>query len=63
MKELEKNLNQSTAKWKIVLGHHPVYSYGEHGNTAELIEGLKPILEVSIRTHINCFVKVNKFYK
>lgn len=42
---LDSVLAHSTAKWKIVAGHHPVYSGGEHGNTPELIEQLKPLLE------------------
>ena len=35
----------STADWKIVLGHHPIYSGGEHGDTPELIERLLPLLK------------------
>lgn len=38
-------LSQSTQKWKIVYGHHPVYSYGAHGNTWHLIAGLLPLLK------------------
>ncbi|HVK97889.1 MAG TPA: tartrate-resistant acid phosphatase type 5 family protein, partial [Flavisolibacter sp.] len=30
-------------QWKIVVGHHPVYSAGSHGNTGELIKKFKPI--------------------
>ena len=39
-------LKDSTAKWKIVVGHHPVRSIGHHGDTKELIRQLLPILEV-----------------
>ena len=42
---LDRELAASTATWKIVVGHHPVYSAGEHGNTPELIRDLKPLLE------------------
>jgi acid phosphatase len=41
---LERALAASTARWKIVFGHHPVYSNGHHGNSAGLIESLAPIL-------------------
>ncbi|CAK9142292.1 unnamed protein product [Ilex paraguariensis] len=37
LKELESALRQSTAKWKIVVGHH--------GDTQELIQRLLPILK------------------
>ncbi len=43
---LDSVLSNSKERWKIVVGHHPVYSSGsEHGNQNELIERLKPVLE------------------
>jgi tartrate-resistant acid phosphatase type 5 len=42
---LDEALGRSRAAWKLVIGHHPIYSGGEHGNTPELIAGLRPILE------------------
>ena len=43
---LDKSLAVSRADWKIVIGHHPIYSGGtEHGSQPELIEQLNPILE------------------
>ncbi len=42
---LNRTLKHSTADWKIVAGHHPVYSGGWHGKTTELLQRLKPILE------------------
>ena len=43
---LDKALAVSRSDWKIVIGHHPIYSGGtEHGSQAELIERLNPILE------------------
>lgn len=42
---LERELAKSDASWKIVVGHHPVYSAGEHGNTRELIRDVKPLLD------------------
>jgi tartrate-resistant acid phosphatase type 5 len=42
---LKEALNNSRNRWKIVLGHHPIYSYGGHGDTEELKEELLPIIE------------------
>ena len=42
---LRLKLAASTADWKIVVGHHPVFSGGGHGNTPILIEKLKPLFE------------------
>jgi len=38
-------LAASTAPWKIVVGHHPIYSGGGHGDTTELIETILPLLQ------------------
>jgi len=37
-------LKKSTATWKIVFGHHPIYSFGTHGNSPKLIQTLLPLL-------------------
>jgi tartrate-resistant acid phosphatase type 5 len=37
-------LAASKARWKIVIGHHPIYSGGGHGDTPELIEAVLPLL-------------------
>jgi predicted phosphodiesterase len=42
---IERTLAKSKEKWKVVVGHHPVYSAGMHGDNPELIKRLKPILE------------------
>ena len=43
---LEAALKQSGARWKIVIGHHPVFSGGSsHGSTPELIRDVKPLLD------------------
>ena len=34
----------STVPWKIVYGHHPIYSYGHHGDDKRLQRKLLPIL-------------------
>jgi tartrate-resistant acid phosphatase type 5 len=41
---LANSLKNSTAKWKIVYGHHPIRSGGKHGDSPELIENLEPLL-------------------
>eukprot|EP00440_Ansanella_granifera_P053395 gb/GFBE01057881.1/.p1 GENE.gb/GFBE01057881.1/~~gb/GFBE01057881.1/.p1 ORF type:complete len:733 (+),score=124.17 gb/GFBE01057881.1/:1-2199(+) len=41
---LTAELNQSVADWKLVLGHHPVYSAGSHGITNDLLEDLDPLM-------------------
>jgi len=39
-------LANSQEQWKIVFGHHPVYSASmKHGNTDEMITSVKPLLE------------------
>jgi Icc-related predicted phosphoesterase len=40
---LEKELDQSEASWKIVFGHHPVYSSGMHGSSKTLEKKLTPL--------------------
>lgn len=42
---LKDALAASKAQWKIVIGHHPIYSGGEHGDTPELIETVLPLLQ------------------
>lgn len=50
-KDLKQALNKSSAKWKIVVGHHAIRSAGHHGDTPELISLLSPMLKV-----INLFI-------
>lgn len=45
MRWADSVLSNSNAKYKIVSAHHPVFSYGEHGETTELIQQWKPMLE------------------
>jgi len=40
---LDQQLAKSTAPWKIVYGHHPLYSSGRHGSSPELAAKLAPI--------------------
>ncbi|TKY61094.1 Purple acid phosphatase 17 [Spatholobus suberectus] len=47
LKDLELALRESTARWKIVVGHHAIRSVGHHGDTQELINQLLPILQAN----------------
>lgn len=42
---LERELGASTATWKVIYGHHPLFSYGKHGNVSAMIENVQPLLE------------------
>lgn len=42
---MEEQLKTSKAKWKIVVGHHPIYSAGAHGDTKVLQKEFLEILE------------------
>lgn len=43
---LDRVLSKSTEKWKIVVGHHPLYSADTYrGNNNELINSIEPILK------------------
>ena len=42
---LELALRESSAPWKIVVGHHPIYSGGHHGSTPEVLARVEPLLE------------------
>ena len=42
---LETALAESKASWKIVVGHHPVYSGGIHGDTKYIVKNVLPLLE------------------
>ncbi len=43
---LEEVLTNSKEQWKLVFGHHPIYSASKtHGNTPEMIQKVKPLLE------------------
>ena len=47
-------LAASTAQWKIVMAHHPIYSGGEHGDMPDLIESVLPLLhEHKVQAYFN----------
>lgn len=50
---LDSALRSSRAPWKIVMGHHPIYS-GGHGDSHELIAQVAPLLEAhGVQAYIN----------
>lgn len=52
---LDSVLTYTKAKWKLVIGHHPVYSDGsKHGSTNELIDEILPILKKHKTTAYLC---------
>ena len=51
---LEQELSRSNAPWKIVFGHHQVYSSGQYGMNQPFIETLTPIFEKNrVQLYIN----------
>ncbi|KAK3421417.1 hypothetical protein EUGRSUZ_G02074 [Eucalyptus grandis] len=63
LKDVDLALKESRAKWKIVIGHHPIKSAGEHGSTAELIAQLLPIIQANnvdlyINGHDHCLERI-----
>ncbi|KAE8682999.1 Purple acid phosphatase 3 [Hibiscus syriacus] len=62
--EVESGLRDSTAKWKIVVGHHTIKSAGQHGNTHELAVHLLPFLraydvDLYINGHDHCLQHIS----
>lgn len=51
---LKEQLARSTAPWRIVVGHHPIYSGGEHGDSPYLVEHVLPVLQqYGVQAYIN----------
>ncbi|XP_062182869.1 purple acid phosphatase 4-like [Phragmites australis] len=64
LKDLDDALTQSEAAWKIVVGHHPISSGCEHGNTTELEQLLRPVLEAHevdmyVNGHDHCLQRIS----
>ena len=49
---LEQQLKDDEPVWKLVFAHHPLYTSGEHGNSAELIQSWAGLFE---RYHVNAY--------
>jgi tartrate-resistant acid phosphatase type 5 len=50
---LNAALAESKATWKLVVGHHPVFSGGPHGNTPALVAVLKPLFDLH---HVTAYI-------
>ncbi|MCF4969802.1 metallophosphoesterase family protein [Nostoc sp. CMAA1605] len=51
---LEKELSSSDATWKIVFGHHPIYSSGVYGSNSEFIKTFTPLFKkYGVQLYIN----------
>ncbi|MCY7321557.1 MAG: metallophosphoesterase [Phormidesmis sp. CAN_BIN36] len=51
---LNQELSRSTAPWKIVYGHHPIYSSGHYGTSQEMVSLLTPIFKKhGVQLYIN----------
>ncbi|URD82130.1 Purple acid phosphatase, partial [Musa troglodytarum] len=64
LKDLDAALKASTAPWKNVVGHHTMRSASHHGDTAELLSLLLPILKVNgvdlyINGHDHCLQHIS----
>jgi len=49
---LRDELAKSTARWKIVYGHHPIYSAGQHADNKTLIARLLPVLKDRVDVYL-----------
>ncbi|MEH1971472.1 metallophosphoesterase family protein [Nostoc sp.] len=51
---LEKELSLSKVPWKVVFGHHPIYSSGQYGNNPAFIKTFTPLFQkYGVQLYIN----------
>ncbi|MEH2071942.1 MAG: metallophosphoesterase [Nostoc sp.] len=51
---LEKELSRSNAAWKVVYGHHPIYSSGQYGSNPDFIKTFTPLFQkYGVQLYIN----------
>ncbi|MCC5658807.1 metallophosphoesterase [Nostoc sp. XA010] len=51
---LEKELSLSKAPWKVVFGHHPIYSSGQYGSNPDFIKTFTPLFQkYGVQLYIN----------
>jgi hypothetical protein len=61
---LEESLAKSTASWKIVYGHHPIYSSGHYGTDPVFVERFTPLfkkykVDLYINGHEHNYERIN----
>jgi tartrate-resistant acid phosphatase type 5 len=49
---LKEEIEKSKARWKIVYGHHPIYSDGDHGDSVGLKARLLPLLKDKVDMYL-----------
>jgi tartrate-resistant acid phosphatase type 5 len=49
---LDTEIGKSTARWKVVYGHHPIYSVGAHEDNPRLIQQLLPVLRNRVDVYL-----------
>ena len=49
---LDQVLSESKAHWKIVYGHHPIYSAGSHGDVKAMEQHLLPIIRGRVALYV-----------
>ncbi|XP_020222430.1 purple acid phosphatase 3 isoform X2 [Cajanus cajan] len=64
LRDVDLALRQSTATWKVVIGHHTIKSVGHHGDTQELLIHLLPVLQANnvdlyINGHDHCLEHIS----
>ncbi|KAG6514593.1 hypothetical protein ZIOFF_024961 [Zingiber officinale] len=64
LKDLDAALRESTAAWKIVVGHHTLRSVSEHRDTVDLLNPLLPILmangvDLYVNGHDHCLEHIS----
>jgi len=51
---LQKELSLSNAPWKVVFGHHPIYSSGQYGSNPDFIKTFTPLFQkYGVQLYIN----------
>ncbi|KAM7270276.1 hypothetical protein ACFE04_029490 [Oxalis oulophora] len=64
LKDLDSALKNSSATWKVVVGHHTIRSAGHHGDSQELIHHIVPILKANnvdmyVNGHDHCLEHIS----
>lgn len=50
---IQEAVAASNAKWKVVIGHRPIFSHGDHGDTDTLKEKLLPLLKNKVDLYLS----------